>query len=108
MHAPLFGELVVILGLAAGILLLFRRIRLPGILGFIVTGVIAGPHGLGWVHEVESVEAMAEIGVILLLAPELYAALLRRIPITPGLVALRGLVRIALGGAVVGYLLTQG
>ena len=48
------------------------------------------------------------IGVILLLAPELYAALLRRIPITPGLVALRGLVRIALGGAVVGYLLTQG
>jgi CPA2 family monovalent cation:H+ antiporter-2 len=67
MHAPLFGELVVILGLAAGILLLFRRIRLPGILGFIVTGVIAGPHGLGWVHEVESVEAMAEIGVILLL-----------------------------------------
>ncbi len=67
MHAPLFGELVVILGLAAGILLLFRRFRLPGILGFIVTGIIAGPHGLGWVHEVESVEAMAEIGVILLL-----------------------------------------
>lgn len=55
---------------------------------------------LGWM-------ALA-IGVILLLAPELYAALLRRIPITPGLVALRGLVRIALGGAVVGYLLTQG
>jgi hypothetical protein len=55
---------------------------------------------LGWVA--------LTIGVILLVAPELYAALLRRIPLTPGLVALRGLVRIALGGAVVGYLLTQG
>ena len=59
MHFPLFGELIVILGLAAGILFLFRRFRLPGILGFILTGMIAGPHGLGWVKEVEEVEAMA-------------------------------------------------
>lgn len=67
MHFPLFGELIVILGLAAGILFLFRRFRLPGILGFILTGMIAGPHGLGWVKEVEEVEAMAEIGVVFLL-----------------------------------------
>lgn len=67
MHFPLFGELIVILGLAAGILLLFRRFKLPGILGFILTGMIAGPHGLGWVKEVDEVQAMAEIGVIFLL-----------------------------------------
>ncbi|MBL7940568.1 MAG: cation:proton antiporter [Flavobacteriales bacterium] len=67
MHFPLFGELIVILALAAGILLLFRRFKLPGILGFILTGMIAGPHGLGWVKEVEEVEALAEIGVVLLL-----------------------------------------
>jgi CPA2 family monovalent cation:H+ antiporter-2 len=67
MHFPLFGELIVILGLAAGILLLFRRFRLPGILGFILTGMIAGPHGLGWVEEVDEVQAMAEIGVVFLL-----------------------------------------
>ncbi len=67
MHFPLFGELIVILGLAAGILLLFRRFKLPGILGFILTGMIAGPHGLGWVKEVKEVEAMAEIGVVFLL-----------------------------------------
>jgi hypothetical protein len=48
------------------------------------------------------------VGVVLLMAPELYGALLRRIPLSPRLVALRGLVRIALGGAVVGYLLSQG
>ena len=39
MHFPLFGELVVILALAAGILLLFRRFKLPGILAFILTQV---------------------------------------------------------------------
>ena len=67
MHFPLFGELVVILALAAGILLLFRRFKLPGILAFILTGVIAGPHGLGWIQKVDEVEALAEVGVIFLL-----------------------------------------
>lgn len=67
MHFPLFGELIIILGLATAILLLLRRFKLPGILGFILTGIIAGPHGLGWIDEVEQVEALAEIGVILLL-----------------------------------------
>ncbi|MEY3026526.1 MAG: hypothetical protein RLZZ238_1423 [Planctomycetota bacterium] len=55
---------------------------------------------LGWI-------ALA-VGVILLLAPETYAALLRRIPVTPALIAIRGLIRLALGGVVLGYLLTQG
>lgn len=67
MHFPLFGELIIILGLATAILLLLRRFKLPGILGFILTGIIAGPHGLGWIDEVDQVEALAEIGVILLL-----------------------------------------
>lgn len=67
MHLPLFGELLLILALAGGILLLFRRFKLPGILAFITTGMIAGPHGLGWVKEVEEVEALAEIGVVFLL-----------------------------------------
>ena len=67
MEFPLFGELVVILALAAGILLLFRRFKLPGILAFILTGVIAGPHGLEWIKKVDEVEALAEVGVIFLL-----------------------------------------
>lgn len=46
-------------------------------------------------------------GVVLLLAPEVYAFMLRKIPITPALMAFRGIVRIALGGAVMGYLLSQ-
>ena len=67
MEFPLFGELVVILALAAGILLVFRRFKLPGILAFILTGMIAGPHGLEWIKKVDEVEALAEVGVIFLL-----------------------------------------
>ena len=48
------------------------------------------------------------VGVLFLLVPETYRLLLRRVPITPQLVALRGLLRLALGGTIVGYLLSQG
>ena len=47
-------------------------------------------------------------GVLFLLIPETYRWLLRRVPMTPQLVALRGLIRIALGGTIVGYLLSHG
>lgn len=55
---------------------------------------------LGWL-------ALA-VGVLFLIAPASYAALLRRMPMSPPLVALRGLLRVALGGVIVGYLLSQG
>ncbi len=47
-------------------------------------------------------------GIMLLLVPEAYAFVLRRLPITPQLVALRGFLRLLLGGAIFSYLLTQG
>ena len=36
-------------------------------MGFLVTGVLAGPQGLGLIHAVDQVSVLAEIGVILLL-----------------------------------------
>jgi CPA2 family monovalent cation:H+ antiporter-2 len=60
-------ELIVVLGLSVGIILLFRRFKLPGVLGFILTGALAGPHGFGLVESVDAVEMLAEIGVIFLL-----------------------------------------
>ena len=46
-------------------------------------------------------------GVVMLLAPEVYLMVLRRVPLTPRLVAIRGVVRMVLGGAILSYLLTQ-
>ncbi len=56
-----------ILGFSIAVILLFQRLRVPTVLGFLITGVIAGPHGLGLVGAVQEVEILAEVGVILLL-----------------------------------------
>lgn len=47
-------------------------------------------------------------GVLLLMIPEAYSFILRRVPITPQLVALRGFLRLLLGGAIFSYLVTHG
>ncbi len=44
-----------------------HRLRLPVILGYLIAGIIIGPHVLGLVHDPESVETLATIGVVLLL-----------------------------------------
>ncbi len=56
-----------LLGLALFTLLLFRQFKIPSIIGFLVTGIIAGSHALGFVSNIHEVEQMAEIGVVLLL-----------------------------------------
>src|SRR5919106_3046555 len=60
-------DLVIIFGLSSGILLLSHRLRLPAIIGLLLTGVIVGPYGLRLVHDIEVVESLAEVGIILLL-----------------------------------------
>src|SRR5512137_3023203 len=67
MEFDLLKDVVLLLGLALVTLLLFRQFKIPSIIGFLVTGIIAGPHALGFVNKIHEVEQMAEIGVVLLL-----------------------------------------
>lgn len=67
MNVPLFQEILVIFALSMGVLLFCHRLRLPPIVGFLVTGVLCGPHGLGFVQDVQDVQELAEIGIVLLL-----------------------------------------
>ncbi len=60
-------DLAILLLVSLPINILFHKIRLPSIMGFLVAGVIIGPSGLQLIDAVESVEKLAEIGVILLL-----------------------------------------
>ena len=64
------GEfLTQILILLAGSLLVLsvvRRFRLPPILGYLVVGMLLGPHSLGLVSNDESIRRLAEIGVVFL------------------------------------------
>ena len=63
----LLRDLVVILAAAVAVVLLFRRIQLPAIAGFIVAGAALGPMGFGWVRDAGEIRHLAEIGVVLLL-----------------------------------------
>ena len=60
-------ELSLILALAAGISLLMRVFKQPLIVGYILTGLIAGPYLLNLVHSSPTLEVFSELGVTALL-----------------------------------------
>lgn len=64
---PLLRDIVVILVASVLVLVVSSRLRIPTIVGFLITGMIIGPYGLGLVRSVHEVELLAEIGIVLLL-----------------------------------------
>jgi monovalent cation:H+ antiporter-2, CPA2 family len=67
MEIPIIFDLLVVYGLAIGVIFVCHRLGIPPLVGFIITGVLAGPQLLGLIKDVHTVEILAEIGVILLL-----------------------------------------
>jgi CPA2 family monovalent cation:H+ antiporter-2 len=61
------GLLVVLLAIASAVLLVVSRLRLPSVVGYLVSGVLLGPHVLGHLSESNAVSSLAEIGVLLLM-----------------------------------------
>ncbi|HXV83699.1 MAG TPA: cation:proton antiporter, partial [Candidatus Binatia bacterium] len=61
------GELLIVLMATIAIVFVFQKLRLPTIVGFLLAGVIIGPHGFQLIQSVDQVEILAEIGVVLLL-----------------------------------------
>lgn len=62
----LIGALV-LLGFALAFVLLFRRLGLGATLGYLVAGVLVGPHVLGLIDDPERIIGFAELGIVLLL-----------------------------------------
>src|SRR5215204_3954302 len=68
MHGPqLFTDLLIILLVSVPVAFLCLRLKLPLIVGLMLTGIAIGPHALGLIKEIEAIEILAEIGVMLLL-----------------------------------------
>ena len=63
----LLSEGVILLGAAVLFVILFRRLGLGAVLGYLVAGALVGPQGLRLVGGAESKLAIAEIGIVLLL-----------------------------------------
>jgi CPA2 family monovalent cation:H+ antiporter-2 len=57
--------IVMVVAIAGG--MLARWLRLPIILGYLVGGIAIGPYGFGLVHDTETINNLATIGVVLLL-----------------------------------------
>jgi CPA2 family monovalent cation:H+ antiporter-2 len=60
-------QLVIVLTTTLSIVFVFQKLRLPTIVGFLLAGVIIGPHGFGLISSAGQVETLAEIGIVLLL-----------------------------------------
>ncbi len=62
-----FHQLIIILSFSIPVVFLFNKIKLPSIIGFLITGVIIGPFGLKLIDDTAGIQLMAEIGVAFLL-----------------------------------------
>ena len=68
MHTPqLFGDLLIILLVSVPVAFICLRLKLPLLVGLMLTGIAIGPSGFGLIKELQAIEMLAEIGVMLLL-----------------------------------------
>jgi CPA2 family monovalent cation:H+ antiporter-2 len=62
-----FTQLIIILGFSIPVIYVFNKIKLPSIIGFLITGIIIGPFGLRLIDDIAGIQFLAEIGVAFLL-----------------------------------------
>lgn len=67
MDATLLKDIGIVLALSIIVLLICYRFRIPEIIGFLVTGVLAGPYVMGVFSNTTEIEYLADIGIVLLL-----------------------------------------
>jgi CPA2 family monovalent cation:H+ antiporter-2 len=67
MEILLLKDIVVIFGMAIAVLFIGHKLRVPSVVGFLLTGIFVGPYAFGLVNSVHEVEILAEIGIVLLL-----------------------------------------
>ncbi len=66
MNNPL-QHVLILLAIAVLAVVVFRVLRLPPMLGYLLAGVIIGPHALGWIPDTEETRHLAEFGVVFLM-----------------------------------------
>lgn len=71
MIAPYMGHtltlILVLLAAAVVVVAVCRVVRLPAILGYLLVGVLVGPHALAWVPNTETTRYLGEFGIVFLM-----------------------------------------
>jgi len=66
-NSPIALDLLTIFGTAAIVATVFRRLRLESIPGFLVAGMLVGPHAFGVVESASNVKQIADLAIVLLM-----------------------------------------
>lgn len=107
---PLINEFLILFTLSIIVLLTCHRVRIPPVVGFLLTGVMCGPYGFALIQHVEDVQSLAGIGIILLLFTVGMEVSIKKIIEIRQLFFLGGLFQLALttfGGFLVARLLDR-
>jgi len=62
-----FANLLIILASSLVVIALFRRLKLPPVLGYLCVGLLVGPTALDWINDSPDLPDLAELGVVFLL-----------------------------------------
>jgi len=62
-----FAQVLLLLGVAVSVVVLFHRLHIPSSLGYLLVGLILGPFTMGPVIEIPQIKALAEFGIVFLL-----------------------------------------
>ncbi len=63
----LLQVVLVLLAVAVGVVVLCRVLHLPAMLGYLIVGILIGPHALGWIPDTPQTQHIAEFGVVFLM-----------------------------------------
>ena len=63
----LLRDLLLLVAVAIPVVAIGQRLRVPSVVGFLLTGIAIGPHGIGLIARSGSVSGIGELGVVLLL-----------------------------------------
>ena len=58
---------LILLATAVLAVVVFRLLRLPPMLGYLLSGIVIGPHALGWIPDATVTHQLAEFGVVFLM-----------------------------------------
>jgi len=61
------GEFVILLAAAVLIVSASKRLRIPSVVGFLITGMLIGPSGFHFIGDKDVIEILADLGVVMLL-----------------------------------------
>src|SRR3989338_10378790 len=66
-HFTILESFLAIMLITLAITILFRYMNLPVLLGYLLVGMVVGPHALAWIPSKEEIKALADFGVVLLM-----------------------------------------